>query len=142
MPELTAEERKLFDSFATAPFDESYGALVAKYDLALRLVRQAGQMKVRCEWGVDIDDGPEALLILVRSRPVPNGTLAPPAAESSARVELAPHFPDSSLMAYHRAAGKSWDEPDAVLAREALRLLPPNRGDTLTFRGPLASLPD
>lgn len=27
-PELTAEERKLFDGFATAPLDESYGALV------------------------------------------------------------------------------------------------------------------
>ncbi len=41
---------------------ERVGTLVASYDEELKLLRQAAQQKVPCDWGIDLSRGPETLL--------------------------------------------------------------------------------
>ena len=62
LPELSEEERKLYENHKTAPLDGNYEALVSRYDTAFRLVRRAAHLKQRCDWGIDLADGPEAML--------------------------------------------------------------------------------
>lgn len=39
-----------------------FGELVARYDPEFKLVRQAGQLSGRCDWGIDMSQGPATLL--------------------------------------------------------------------------------
>jgi hypothetical protein len=41
---------------------ERFGELVARYDNQFRLVRQAAQATVPCDWGIDTSAGPYTLL--------------------------------------------------------------------------------
>ena len=62
LPELSEEERRLFDQYAMAPIDAKYEALVSRYDNSFRLIRRAGGQKQTCDWGIDLTDGPGVLL--------------------------------------------------------------------------------
>jgi hypothetical protein len=62
LPELSPEEQKLYQNSKTAPLDEKYEALVSRYDTTFRLVGRAAHLEQRVDWGVDLADGPEALL--------------------------------------------------------------------------------
>ncbi len=39
-----------------------FGELVAKYDNEFKTLRKAAEMKAPCDWGIDLSEGPEALL--------------------------------------------------------------------------------
>src|SRR5262245_52079095 len=41
---------------------KKFGEIVDRYDPEFKLVRQAADSKVPCDWGVDMAEGPEALL--------------------------------------------------------------------------------
>jgi len=41
---------------------ERFGTVVSNYNAELRLLRQAAQQKVSCDWGIDMSRGPETLL--------------------------------------------------------------------------------
>src|SRR6266536_842776 len=41
---------------------ERFGELVARYDNQFKLVRQAAQATVPCDWGIDMSPGPATLL--------------------------------------------------------------------------------
>ncbi|MEO8426894.1 MAG: hypothetical protein ABI651_07265 [Verrucomicrobiota bacterium] len=62
LPELSQEEQKLYQHSKTAPLDEKYEALVSRYDTSFRLVGRAAHLQQRVDWGVDLADGPDALL--------------------------------------------------------------------------------
>jgi hypothetical protein len=63
LPDLSPSEQALFDGFREAPLDDDYEALAHRYDPALRLVAKAANLKnSRCDWGIDLDDGPDTLL--------------------------------------------------------------------------------
>src|SRR5262245_22650536 len=62
LPELSPEERQLFDRRQFAPTDEQYAALVRRYDTVFRLVRRGVNAKPPADWGVDLGDGPGTLL--------------------------------------------------------------------------------
>lgn len=42
--------------------DERYGKLISGFDNSFKLFRRAGKAEVPCDWGLDLSDGPEALL--------------------------------------------------------------------------------
>lgn len=78
MPELKDEaDLKVYQHFPTAPVDEQYVALAAKYDPAFRLVRRAAQLRNSCDWGIDMAaDGPETFLpYLVKAKAVMQAAL-------------------------------------------------------------------
>jgi hypothetical protein len=63
LPELSPAEQALLDNFRDAPLEDEYEALVHRYDAALRLVAKAANLKdKRCDWGIDLQDGPDTLL--------------------------------------------------------------------------------
>src|SRR5689334_14898530 len=64
MPDLAADDQKhLFESeWRNRPMDERAGKLVLRYDATFRVLRQAAVSKVPCDWGVDMSEGPYALL--------------------------------------------------------------------------------
>lgn len=64
MPDLPDPDQKyLFETdWRTRPMDERAGQLAAKYDSTFRLLRQAVVAKVPCDWGIDMTQGPYALL--------------------------------------------------------------------------------
>ena len=63
LPDLSPKEQTLLDNFRHAPLDDEYEALVHRYDAALRLTAKAANLKnQRCDWGIDLEDGPDTLL--------------------------------------------------------------------------------
>jgi hypothetical protein len=53
------------------PLPERFGKLFAGYDNQFKLVRQAAQAKVPCDWGIDMSPGPATLLLpLARAKAV------------------------------------------------------------------------
>jgi hypothetical protein len=63
LPDLDPSEKALLDGFRYAPVDEEYENLARRYNPALRLAAKAVNLKdKRCEWGIDLDDGPDTLL--------------------------------------------------------------------------------
>jgi hypothetical protein len=46
----------------TQKLPERYGPIVAGYNNEFKLIRQAAQQKVPCDWGIDMSPGPETLL--------------------------------------------------------------------------------
>ena len=44
------------------PFDSRFEQLIPKYDYQFKLLRQASQSRVPCDWGVDLTQGPDSLL--------------------------------------------------------------------------------
>lgn len=62
MPTLSDAERQIQDHRRTVPVDDAYAAVAHRYDPAFRLVRKAATLKGSANWGIDLSDGPEALL--------------------------------------------------------------------------------
>jgi hypothetical protein len=44
------------------PLDKRFGELVSRYDVEFRFLREAARAEVPCDWGVDLTEGPDALL--------------------------------------------------------------------------------
>jgi hypothetical protein len=44
------------------PLNERFGELVSKYDTEFRFLREAARAEVPCDWGIDLTEGPDALL--------------------------------------------------------------------------------
>lgn len=42
--------------------DRRFGSLIAKYDYQFRFLREAAGAQVPCDWGIDLTEGPDALL--------------------------------------------------------------------------------
>jgi hypothetical protein len=42
--------------------DERFGELVSRYDVEFRYLREAAHAEVPCDWGIDLTEGPDALL--------------------------------------------------------------------------------
>ncbi len=63
-PQLSPEDHKyLFDTdWRGKKLPPKFGELAAKYDAALRTIREAAQATVPCDWGIDLSKGPEVLL--------------------------------------------------------------------------------
>jgi hypothetical protein len=63
-PDLSeADHQYLFNSeWRDRHLDERFGRLIAKYDNPFKLIRQAAQAEVPCDWGIDMTEGPHALL--------------------------------------------------------------------------------
>lgn len=63
-PRLDESDRDYLDTnqWKAPHLDEHFGKLVAEYDNTFRLVRQAAQSKVPCDWGIDWSTGPATLL--------------------------------------------------------------------------------
>jgi len=59
---LPPDEQKIYDNPRTVPVDDKYAALAKRFDPAFRLARRAVAMNGHADWGVDMADGPEALL--------------------------------------------------------------------------------
>ena len=63
LPNLSPTEQALLDGFRDAPLDDEYEALVHRYDPPLRLAAKAANLKnQRCDWGIDLQDGPDTFL--------------------------------------------------------------------------------
>src|SRR5688572_16465654 len=63
LPDLSPGEQALLDGFRDAPLEDEYEALVHRYDPALRLVAKAANLRnYHCDWGIDLQDGPDTLL--------------------------------------------------------------------------------
>jgi hypothetical protein len=63
LPDLSTSEQSLLDGFRQAPLDNEYEALVHRYDVAMRLIAKAANLKNRrCDWGIDLEDGPDTFL--------------------------------------------------------------------------------
>src|SRR5438046_2175783 len=63
-PRLLEEEQQyLFNSeWRGQTLDQNFGDLIGKYDLQFKFLREAAHAKPTCEWGIDLTEGPEALL--------------------------------------------------------------------------------
>jgi hypothetical protein len=44
------------------PVDKRFGELVTRFDIQFRLLREAARAEVPCDWGIDLSQGPDALL--------------------------------------------------------------------------------
>lgn len=44
------------------PLDKRFGELVSRYDVEFRFLREAARAEVPCDWGIDLTEGPDALL--------------------------------------------------------------------------------
>jgi len=64
IPDLSPTDRDyLFDNdWRGQKLPERFGELVARYDNEFKLVRQAAQATVPCDWGIDMSPGPATLL--------------------------------------------------------------------------------
>src|SRR5438045_7400232 len=64
IPDLSADDQKyLFDTeWRTRPMDERAGQLALRFDATFRFLRQAAASKPPCDWGIDMSEGPYALL--------------------------------------------------------------------------------
>src|SRR5687767_8083590 len=63
LPDLSPAEQSLLDGFRQAPLDDEYEALVHRYDVAMRLIAKTANLKDRrCDWGIDLQDGPDTFL--------------------------------------------------------------------------------
>lgn len=64
MPSLSeAEHAYLFaGQWQGQPADEAFNLAMSKYDLAFKFFRRAAKARVDCDWGIDLTDGPLALL--------------------------------------------------------------------------------
>jgi hypothetical protein len=64
MPNLPEVEHQ--DLFARdwrgQPLDKRFGELVSRYDIEFRFLREAAHAQVPCDWGIDLTEGPDALL--------------------------------------------------------------------------------
>src|SRR5437867_13197098 len=63
-PDLPAAERDyLFaNDWRGQKLEDRFGELVGRYDNEFKLVRQAAQATVPCDWGIDMSPGPATLL--------------------------------------------------------------------------------
>ena len=63
-PELPEEDRQhLFvTEWRNRPLDTRFDKLIVKYDNSFKLIRHAALARVSCDWGVDLSEGPDALL--------------------------------------------------------------------------------
>jgi len=63
-PELSPEDHAyLFTTeWRGSHLDDRFAKLAAKYDNSFKLLRRAGYSRVSCDWGIDLTDGPEAML--------------------------------------------------------------------------------
>src|SRR5438105_4455137 len=63
-PDLSSADRAfLFDTqWQGKRLPERFGELVTRYDNEFKLVRQAAQATVPCDWGIDMSPGPATLL--------------------------------------------------------------------------------
>jgi hypothetical protein len=63
-PELSPEDHQyLFTrEWRGRKLDERFGKLLTRYDNTFKLLRRAAHSKVPCDWGIDLSDGPEAML--------------------------------------------------------------------------------
>lgn len=71
-PMSSADMDYLYSAAARSqPLPERFGKLFAGYDNQFKLVRQAAQAKVPCDWGIDMTPGPATLLLpLARAKAV------------------------------------------------------------------------
>jgi hypothetical protein len=71
-PMSSADMDYLFSPAArTQPLPERFGKLFSGYDNQFKLVRQAAQAEVPCDWGIDMSPGPATLLLpLARAKAV------------------------------------------------------------------------
>jgi hypothetical protein len=71
-PMSSADMDYLYSAAArTQPLPKRFGELFAGYDNQFKLVRQAAQAKVPCDWGIDMSPGPHTLLLpLARAKAV------------------------------------------------------------------------
>jgi hypothetical protein len=44
------------------PLDKRFGELVSRYDVEFRFLREAVRAEAPCDWGIDLTEGPDALL--------------------------------------------------------------------------------
>src|SRR6185503_4221857 len=42
--------------------DQKFGELIQQYDLQCRFLREAAHAQAPCDWGIDLTEGPDALL--------------------------------------------------------------------------------
>jgi hypothetical protein len=60
LPELVEADSELLTSSAVGEVNADERALAQRFDAPFRLLYRARAMKVRCDWGTDIADGPHA----------------------------------------------------------------------------------
>jgi hypothetical protein len=63
-PNLSQADMDFFDTnyWQGQKLPERYGKIVAGYDDEFKLLREAAQQKVPCDWGIDLSPGPATLL--------------------------------------------------------------------------------
>ena len=63
-PELSAADHDyLFtNEWRSRVLDEKFSDLISTYGKSFKLFRRAGKAEVPCDWGLDLSDGPNALL--------------------------------------------------------------------------------
>ena len=63
-PDLSQEDRDFLfaNEWRGLRLPERFGELLARYDNQFKLVRQAAQATVPCDWGIDLSPGPATLL--------------------------------------------------------------------------------
>jgi hypothetical protein len=109
-PRLPDEDRQyLFvPEWRGQVLEPRFGDLMGRYDIQFRLLREAGHAAVPCDWGIDLSEGPDALL----------PGLAPcKAAAQAARLRVMWHLQngrqaaarDDLLAAFTLARNVSWD---------------------------------
>jgi hypothetical protein len=58
-----ADHQYLFvNDWRGKPLDEKFGQLIARYDYQFRILREAVPAEAPCDWGIDLTEGPDALL--------------------------------------------------------------------------------
>jgi len=64
VPDLSEADRDYLykGDWRNKQLDNRFGELVTKYDNEFKVLRKAGESKAACDWGLDISEGPEALL--------------------------------------------------------------------------------
>src|SRR6185369_2812567 len=62
MPQLSDTEYFPDADYNTQPLNDTYEKLIGRLDNSFKLVRKGFQSKVECDWGIDMSDGPYALL--------------------------------------------------------------------------------
>ncbi|HYV26129.1 MAG TPA: hypothetical protein VFA77_01245 [Candidatus Eisenbacteria bacterium] len=64
MPNLSeADQQDLFArDWRGQTLDKRFGDLVSRYDIEFRFLREAARAEVPCDWGIDLTEGPDALL--------------------------------------------------------------------------------
>lgn len=64
LPDLSEDDQKHFFEldWRNRPMDQHAGELTSRFDATFRLLRQAAESKVRCDWGIDLSPGPDTFL--------------------------------------------------------------------------------